>query len=172
MNFMKARGRRAKEGHPFAAAAVKELLEAAASVDDRVEVLVLAIAELLRHQSGETNIRRSHTGRRKHDSHIPLAPPDDAWIDLDGVDVSEHFMARVPTMQNCPKFMRGRWRQAMTWTLQKRQEHKQQNNHLGALRAWKLFAMLPMMLLRATRQRGAEGRRILEQRFDDFQKGN
>ena len=60
----------------------------------------------------------------------------------------------------------------MGWILEKRQDYKRQDNHLGVLRAWKLFGLMPSMLLRTTQHKGSEGRRILEQRFDDFQKGN
>ena len=94
----------------------------------------------------------------------------DAWADLDEVDLGEKFLLCVSVLQNCPSSMKGRWKYLVRWILDKRSEFKQQEYRLGVLRGRKLFRLMPMMLLRKTRLRGVERRRVLEQRFDDFLK--
>ena len=76
------------------------------------------------------------------------------------------------TLQACPIFLRGQWRSSLQWILRRRAECAQSGDQLGELRSWKLFLLLPLMLLRRTENRGNAGRRELEERFLQFQRGS
>ena len=78
---------------------------------------------------------------------------------LDEVDQFEWFLARIPMLKSCPHFIRGRLRQC--WAVALRERHRARQVHDNAAaerRAWKLFGLVPVMLLHRPRGSGSVGR--------------
>ena len=109
-------------------------------------------------------------GPRRH--RVDGPPPAESWPQLDELDLKNFFALRIPTLRSCPNFLRGRWRFALRFALDARRTARGENNAEAEVRAWKLFAALPALLLWRPRGRGSVGRAVLEQRFDDFASGN
>ena len=65
----------------------------------------------------------------------------------------------------------GRLRQSFSFMLQERFRAKLQGDVEAESRSWKLFGLLPMILLHRPRGTGMVGRSELIQRFEDFQRG-
>ena len=89
---------------------------------------------------------------------VPPAPPQDGsrggW-ELDGVDLQEELVNRVPMLKSCPHFLRGRLRDCLAVALRQRHRAKLSG---GQTRAWKLFCLIPKMLMHTPRNTGSVGR--------------
>ena len=97
---------------------------------------------------------------------------DESWAQLDGVDAKEVFQERVPMLKTCPHFLRGRSRHCSFVALHERLARKLAGDSVGEERAWKLFALVPIMLRHRPHNTGSVGRSELAQRVDDFAAGN
>ena len=107
-----------------------------------------------------------HVGRQ---SRVPLggslaaaAPPNpipmsEGWAQLDTVDLQEELLTRVPMLKFCLHWLRGRFREGLTEALRERHRAKLANNELGQIRAWKLFCLVPEMLLHRPHNTGSVG---------------
>ena len=80
------------------------------------------------------------------------------WAQLDDVDLIECMLRRMPMLKTCPRFMRGRLRQCCALTFRERGRAKQDGDFVGEVRAWKLFCLVPMVLLHRPRGEGSVGR--------------
>eukprot|EP00439_Symbiodinium_sp_Y106_P011468 s11075_g1.t1 len=93
--------------------------------------------------------------------------PASAWSNLDAVDLAAEFGTPVPTMQSVPVFLRHGVRLA----LRALREAYARGTALQQTRAWKLFLLLPRLLLHRAREPGNVGRETLVQRARDFLAG-
>ena len=80
--------------------------------------------------------------------------------------MAEVFATRVSTLRKCPHHLRGR-----LIALSERLRAKWENDVDGEIRAWKLFVLIPSMLLHRPRGAGSVGRSELAQWFEDYQQG-
>ena len=99
--------------------------------------------------------------------------PDGCWRhqwSVDSVDLGAMFEQRFPVLQSCPYHVRGMFCQAAQarsgGTISRREEQDRQ----GEVRGWKLFCMLPVMLLRRD-PGGKVTKEELCHRFDLFASG-
>ena len=93
-----------------------------------------------------------------------------SWESLDAVVLRDVFAAPLPTMRDVPRFLAAGVRRAFVHAL--RGLHSP-NPAAGitAERAWKLFLLVPRLLLTRTRETGPAGRTALLQRFQAFEAG-
>ena len=93
------------------------------------------------------------------------------WEWLDGVDVQQVFDKRFRVMQGCPHHVRGRFRQATRCALEARHNAIRAQNRISEIRAWKLFCLLPSLLLHRPIGGSRVSREDLLERFDKFAQG-
>ena len=69
-------------------------------------------------------------------------PTPESWEQLDEVDQSEWFLARIPMLKSCPYFLRGG---LQCWAVALCERHRARFVHDNAAeeRAWKLFGLGP-----------------------------
>ena len=101
----------------------------------------------------------------------PRATAGFDWSLLDDFQIDEIFLLRVTMLKTCPHFMRGRLREAFQVALRERFRAKLMGDEEGQIRGWKLFALVPMMLLHRPRGTGSVGRSELVHRADKFAAG-
>ena len=70
-----------------------------------------------------------------------------ALQELDEVELEAKFITRACVMKFPPVFLRGKCRFAMRFALQEAQRAREQRDEVGSTRAWKLFLLLPRLLL-------------------------
>ena len=102
---------------------------------------------------------------------MPESPAAGSWAFLDEVDIRDAFLLGVPMIRSCPHFLRGRLRHAFGTALREKQRAQRSADDIGVARAWKLFALTPLMLMSRAHGVGAVGRETLERRFDEFAQG-
>ena len=95
----------------------------------------------------------------------------ESWERLDEVDLDDLFLQKIPMLKTCPRFLRGRLRHCFGVALRERHRAKLAGDRVAEVRAWKLFGMVPIMLLRRTKHSGTIGRDELAQRVEDFNRG-
>ena len=100
-----------------------------------------------------------------------VAVPAFAWSSLDAVDLAAEFGTPVPTMQSVPVFLRHCVHQAFILALRALREAYARGTAPQQTRAWKLFLLLPRLLLHRAREPGNVGREALVQRARDFLAG-
>ena len=93
------------------------------------------------------------------------------WEMIDDIDLEEEFQHRFQVLQGCAAHLKGRFRQAARVALEARHNAVHNNDHTMEARAWKLFLLLPFMLLRKERGVGKVGKDELSRRFDKFSEG-
>ena len=89
---------------------------------------------------------------------------------LDGVDLKTMFSRRGVVMKSVPKFLQGAWRAALRIVLEEVSTGRQVGD-IKQTRAWKLFLLLPRMLLHRKARGGAIPKHKLEERFAWFLAG-
>ena len=103
---------------------------------------------------------------------IPRATQySDAFASLDGVSLRDVFDSRAVVMQSVPFFLRGAFRGAVRVSLQAILRGYEQRSELRITRGWKLFMLLPRLLLFRPRKGGKVPKKALEERFQFFQEG-
>ena len=90
---------------------------------------------------------------------------------LDGVDLKTMFSRRGVVMKSVPKFLQGAWRAALRIALEEVSTGRQVGDIVRQMRAWKLFLLLPRMLLHRKARGGAIPKHKLEERFAWFVAG-
>ena len=90
---------------------------------------------------------------------------------LDGVDLKAMFSRREVVMKSVPKFLQGAWRAALRIALEEVCTGCQVGDITRQTRGWKLFFLLPRMLLHKKPRGGAIPRQKLEERFVRFVSG-
>ena len=150
-------------GAHFSGRAQERLLNAAANHEARVSALETAYVQVTL-QACEQGVRELDQNLLQRRTIDALALPAQSWEALDPNNLAEVFQIRCPVLQSCPFQFRGRCRHAARTALQER--------HVAAMvgdvqREWKLFNLLPFMLLRrvsraVTREQGRVARQILQ----------
>ena len=153
---------RVSVGNHIAARAQELILEEAATVDARVALLEAAYVKVTIQVGRELT-----AGEPSHRVPIPRAEPRrpiapsisaDSWEQLDHIDLGEAFTTRVPMLRSCPRFLRGRLRFSLGVALRERSRAKLARDPVAETRAWKLFGLIPMLLLHRPRHSGIVGR--------------
>ena len=108
--------------------------------------------------------------RVRRASQVPPRVDHSSWASLDSVDVEDLFSQRIPMLKSCPHFFRGRLRHSFRTALEERCRAALEGDVVAEARAWKLFAVVPIML---SRPRGIVriGRDELASRADQFAGG-
>ena len=101
-----------------------------------------------------------------------VVPASNRWSQLDALDFQEELLTRVPMLKSCTHWLRGRFREGLSVALRERHRAKLANDELGQIRAWKLFCLVPKMLLHRPRNTGSVGRDELARRVTEFQQGH
>ena len=96
---------------------------------------------------------------------------NDTWKSLDDISLEQEWRLPCSTIRDVPGFFAGSFREAMNLAL-KRIENTHDKSDADKVRAWKLFFLLPRMLLSRTKKRGEEGKEEFFQRFRKFKTGN
>ena len=94
-----------------------------------------------------------------------------AFTQLDEVDVPAMFARRGVVMQNVPRFLRGAFRNAVRVALDEIKAGSSVNDARRQERGWKLFMLIPRMLLHRRPRGGTIPREKLVQRFEQFSAG-
>ena len=114
-------------------------------------------------------------------SHVRPVPTHDVprpgaadlnWSQLDQFNVEEIFLIRVPMLRSCPHHLRGRLWECLGLALRERFRARFIGDVESETRAWKLFELIPMMLLHKPKGTGSVGRSELARRFDLFARGS
>ena len=165
-------------GHHISALAQEFLLGQACAEDGRVALLEAVYVQLAIHRGRQMAVpagpsqppllRRAREARRPP---IPQEVPVATWSELDDFNLNQLFLQRVPMLKKCPHFLRGRLRHCFGVALRERARAKRDEDPLSEGRAWKLFGLVPMMLLHRPRGTGSIGRDELALRADHFMAG-
>ena len=103
------------------------------------------------------------TERVRRASQVPPRVDHSSWASLDSVDVEDLFSQRIPMLK--PYFFRGRLRHSFRTALEERCRAALEGDVVAEARAWKLFAVVPIMLLsRPGNRENRQGRVGVESR--------
>ena len=94
-----------------------------------------------------------------------------AFASLDEVNLETEFRHRATVMRCPPKFLSGAYVSAMRVSMQEIRVGRAENNELRRIRGWKLFLMLPRMLLQKAGKGGLVPKSKLRERFAQFADG-
>ena len=95
----------------------------------------------------------------------------DALRWLDTVDLTGIFCRRACVMRSPPRFLSGRYRAAMRLALQEIANGVERNDEISQCRGWKLFLLLPRLLLCRPPRGGSIPKQQLVNRFSAFSPG-
>ena len=105
---------------------------------------------------------------RRHRSHSSPRPQHvDAFASPDGVTLRDVFDTGASVTHSVPHFLKGAFRGAVRVALQ----GILRGSDLHITRGWKLFMLLPRLLLFQPRRGGKVSKKTLEERFQMFQEG-
>ena len=90
------------------------------------------------------------------------------FASLDVINLPDVFEVRAAVMKTVPMFMRGAYRAAVKTSLE---EIQHMASEVVQIRGWKLFFLLPRMLLSRPSRGGLIPRRTLEERLEQFNNG-
>ena len=91
-----------------------------------------------------------------------------SWAVFDDVDLPVLFRERFTTLQSCPQCVRGRFRQACRKALEARRDAVNAGDELMEERSWKMFCLLPFLLLHRPVNKSTITKEVLYRRFDLF----
>ena len=116
----------------------------------------------------------SRTASSNEEGEIVMARPRgpdlrEAFRTLDDVSVIPIFEQRAAVMKTVPRFLRGPLRNALKIAME---EVLSSNDVAGRLRGWKLFVMIPRMLLPRPLGGGVVAKEKLVGRFELFRQGH
>ena len=100
---------------------------------------------------------------------VALTRAAGSW--LDGLDLSAEFRTPVPTLQTVTRFLITGVRHALVAALGAIRAAHEGRDEAARVRAWKLFLLLPRLLLARSAQIGADGRAALMRRIELFRQG-
>ena len=83
---------------------------------------------------GDTAQRPRQAGRQEAQTNLL----DGAWAQLDSVDCYDLFLTKIPMLRSCPRFLRGRLRESLSFALREGSEARWWVM-LAETRGWKLF---------------------------------
>ena len=90
---------------------------------------------------------------------------------LDEVHLPSIFEYRAHVMRSIPRIMKGAYRSAMRVALQEAVQARTEGSELNLIRAWKMFLLLPRMLLHRPTRGGMVPKQKLVERLSMFQSG-
>ena len=90
---------------------------------------------------------------------------------MDEVILGDILKIRASVMKSVPKFVRGPFRMACRVAFDHHATSMARGDRLGQVRAWKLFLMLPRMLLSRPPRGGEVPKKKLQDRFAAFARG-
>ena len=135
---------------------VQEVLDAVPPVVAKAERAVAGTTDDSDHQIGDIVVIRAFRA---------------AFICLDGVDLVVMFKTRAHVMKSPPKFLRGAYKSAMRVALREWEAGTEVGDDVRRCRAWKLFVLLPRMLLRKPVRGGLVPKSKMSERFASFSQG-
>ena len=91
------------------------------------------------------------------------------WLDI--VDLTSIFRRRPCVMRSPPRFLTGGYRAAMRLALQEIAHGVERNDEISQCRGWKLFLLLPRLLLCRPPRGGSITKQQLVDRFSAFSRG-
>ena len=91
---------------------------------------------------------------------------------LDIVDLTDVFQFKASIMQSVPKFLHGAYRSALRQAIDGVKSGLERNDVVLQVRAWKLFLLVPRMLLFRPCRGGLIPRKTIEERVALFQSGH
>ena len=161
-------------GNHIPARAQEFVLSSACRVDARVALLEVVYVQAVHHTAQQMTVPRIRGPvRESHRQHPPrtrnATPLGNGWAELDDIDVEDVFLQHIPMLKSCPRFLRGRLRES--FGLRERYRGKQEGDEIAERRGWKLFALVPTLLLHKPRGTGSVGRDELARRADDLAAG-
>ena len=166
----------AQVGNHISTRAQEHILSEASASDARVVLLESVFVVLTLHRGRQIGMTPRLSGPQGSTPmpavHDPQNPHADNWSSLDQVDLGDVFSQRIPTLNSCPHFLRGRFRFSFSFALRERHRAREDGDVLAETRAWKLFGLIPMMLLHRPRGSGSVGRDELCKRADEFARGH
>ena len=165
----------AQPGNHITARAQEHLFHRASGVDARVSLLEVAFVTIVLHMG-----RQGRESGRAAIGSVPSMPTNSTaerigevdWSQLDFFSLEELFLLQVPMLRSCPHFLRNRLRECFGFALRERFRAKVVADVEAEIRAWKLFGVIPMMLLHKPQGVGSVGRSELAQRVNLFQRGS
>ena len=91
----------------------------------------------------------------------------EAFLELDLLSLPDHVKKRACIMKNVPRFLKGPFRNALRVALEEATSEQACRQERG----WKLFILLPRMLLHRQPRGGLIPKEKLVQRFEAFGRG-
>ena len=158
---------RCAAGNHISARAQEHILSSACAADGRVYTATAIVAG----RQMAPPVSRAPVLARRRPVRSSGSVQDESWAQFDNIDVQEVFQQRVPMLKTCAHFLRGRLRHSFFIALHERLKRKLEVDPVGEERAWKLFALVPIMILHRPRNTGSVGRSELAQRVEDFVAG-
>ena len=96
------------------------------------------------------------------------APAWAALVGLDNVELKDEFLIRACAMQFPPAFLRGLFRASMRFALNETDRARDASDAVALSQAWKLFLLLPRLLLHRPPRGGNIPKCRLLERFSDL----
>ena len=136
------------------------------SIPHRIDASEAGQSTRLPSQAPQTNSRSSPAVAR-----LP-----DAWAQLDAVDLQQEIQIGIKTTKGVPRCIRGAYHRILTQALVAvERAHASigasSQGELHTVRAWKLFILLPRLLLHVARRGGEAGEREFQKRVVLFDEG-
>ena len=157
-------------GAHFSGRAQERLLNAAANHDARVSALETAYVQVTL-QACEQGVREpDQTPLQRRTTDAPALPAQ-SWEALDLINLAEVFQDPIPSVAVLPIPVPGRYRHAARTALQERHDAAMVGDVQRETRAWKLFTLLPFMLLRRVPGQSHVSKDELHARFNKFGDG-
>jgi hypothetical protein len=106
--------------------------------------------------------------------HSRVVDLPDAWHQLDCIDLAGEYRTRVHTLRTVPHCIRGAYSRIQSSALgaiSRAYSSREPQAEHARERAWKLFLLLPRMLLHRVGRGGDAGKRLLQQRVRTFDSG-
>jgi hypothetical protein len=95
-----------------------------------------------------------------------------AWATLDAIELKEEWKNPCATVREVPEFFSKQLQEAFHVATARIREMHGKKKDIELERAWKLFLLLPRMLLSRTKQKGEDGKAEFFSRFRSFQRGD
>ena len=116
----------------------------------------------------------SQASRRNDDGNPTLVLPD-SWASLDSINLVDEWRTPVFTLEDVPTSIRKQFARIQAATFRElviAYENSSTDNDDHIIRRWKLFLLLPRMLLHSLPEGGSAGTQALKRRVDTFLQGN
>ena len=91
---------------------------------------------------------------------------------FDTCEVESEFLDRACVMKSPPALLKGAYRSTMRFALYEADTARARGHHVGVSRAWKLFMLLPRLLLHKPPRGGLVPKSHLRERFVKFAAGS